>query len=93
MGAFLLNIIVALASAVAFGGLMCRVFSLDPRVHRWPVILMHAGMAVACLWTLRGAVLGGLSIGDLGAVLGALAWLYISLTTWRGGPPAQFRKG
>lgn len=92
MAVLLLNILVALASAVAFGGLMCRVFSLDPRVHRWPVILMHAGLAVASLWTLRGAVLGGLSIGDLGAVLGALAWLYISLTTWRSGPPAQFKK-
>lgn len=88
-----LHIALAVAAIVALGGVLCRLFALDHRQHRWGVIAMHGGLAVACLWAVVESLSGRATAGDVGAVIGTLAWLGLSLSTWRSGPPPHARKG
>lgn len=84
-----LVVLVAVASGPAF---LFRLTDLDPRLHRWPIIVMHWAMAWSVAW---GGYQGWMKLADFGsasAVLGPVLWLWISRGNWRDGVPPHYRR-
>lgn len=81
---------IAVMAAPTLVGFVCRLSMLDVRTHCALPILMHSALAVAVAWAGYHALVGDGTIGDAATVLGALAWIILSLDTWRHGVPTHF---
>lgn len=81
-----------LLAILALGGLLCRINDLGWATHSKAVVGMHAGLAIACCWAMGDFYYGQITPGALGAVGASLCWLYISLPTWREGPPTHVKR-
>lgn len=86
-----INVAVGLLAAAALYGLLCRLNELTWRTHSWVAICMHLGLAVGCCWALGDVYRGEVNPGTLGIIVASLCWLYLSLPTWRYGPPQHLR--
>ena len=70
-------------AALCLAALICRLDAMTWRTHQAGVISMHLGMALVCVW----ALLSPVNVGLVGGVLSTASWLWVSLSTWRDGPP------
>jgi hypothetical protein len=78
----------AAAGALAY---VCRLDALRVGRHSLMVIAMHIALGAACILAGYHAWSGETEPIDIAAVIGALAWIRLSLPTWREGKvPRQF---
>ena len=78
----------AVAGALAY---ICRLDALRVGQHSLVVIAMHIALGAACILAGYHAWSGETEPIDVAAVAGALAWIRLSLPTWREGKvPRQF---
>jgi hypothetical protein len=74
--------------AVAY---VCRLDALRVGRHSLVVITMHVALGAACILAGYHAWTGDTTPIDVAAVAGALAWIKLSLPTWKQGKvPRQF---
>lgn len=80
-----------IASGVGLVAYLCRLDVLKWGQHSASVILLHIGLGVSCLFAGFHAFNGESGPLDVSAVVGALAWIWLSVPTWgRGNVPRQF---
>lgn len=79
---------------LAAGGALayvCRLDALRVGQHSLVVIAMHIALGAACILAGYHAWTGDTAPIDIAAVIGALAWIRLSLHTWsKGKVPRQF---
>lgn len=85
-----IDIVVFAAGACALFAFVCRLDGLRLFKHRLPVIVMHGSLAIACGAAMVHAWQGTTGVIDAAAVAGSLAWIVVSLKTWRQGVPRHF---
>ncbi len=87
----ILDLIVLIAAGIGAGGYVCRLDSLRVGRHAVVVIVMHLALCVSCILAGYHAWSGDAGALDVAAVVGALAWIKVSLPTWGAGHvPPQF---
>lgn len=79
----LLQIAVWICAGLCFLFLWDRLRMMSLRTHQVSVVLMHAGLALACLMALATPM----GIANVAAVVASSGWLWTSLPTWSSGPP------
>lgn len=83
-------VMLPLAAAGAFA-YVCRLDGLRVGQHSLLVIAMHVALGAACILAGYHAWTGDTEPIDVAAVIGALAWIRLSLPTWQQGKvPRQF---
>lgn len=78
----------AIVGALAY---VCRLDALRVGQHSLVVIAMHIALGATCILASYHAWSGETEAIDVAAVIGALAWIRLSLHTWsKGKVPRQF---
>lgn len=87
----LLDIAVFGAAVVSSGAYVCRLDTLKVGAHSPAIIVMHMALCVASIFSGYHAWTGATDGQDVAVVIGALAWIAVSLPTWaQGAVPKQF---
>lgn len=87
----LLDVSVLIAAAVSVASYVCRLDTLKVGAHSLAIIVMHMALCVASIFSGYHAWTGVTDGQDVAAVIGALAWIAVSLPTWaHGAVPRQF---
>lgn len=85
----LASIAIGVSAIAALAALICRIDAMTWRTTSGPVIGMHLGLAIACIWAIGETFEHRLTPGAAGAVIASLCWLWVSYPTWAKGPPAH----
>jgi len=89
-----LDVGVLIAALLAVGFYLCRLDALRYGQHKVSVIVMHGAWCVACGAAAERAWEGGAGLLEVAAVVGAIAWIWISFYSWGGGSvPPQYDSG
>jgi len=84
----LLEILVMVAAAGAVFGYVCRLDMLHVLRHRLRVILLHIALTACAGAAGFAAYERAVGLQDIAGLGAAIAWLWVSLPTWRHGPPS-----
>lgn len=85
-----LQFVVGALALVALAACICRLDAMTWRTHQASVISMHIGLGIGCAWALYSASTAQITLGDVGIVVGAVCWIWISLPTWGDGLPPKW---
>lgn len=69
---------------------ICRLASLNFKVHKPAIVLLHLGMALSVAWAGWHALSLNADLGHAAAVLGAACWIRISYPSWKRQVPTHF---
>ncbi len=87
----LIDIMMLPLSVVGALAYVCRLDTLRVGQHSLVVIAMHIALGATCILAGYRAWSGETEAIDVAAVIGALAWIRLSLHTWsKGKVPRQF---
>ncbi len=77
-------------AVVTVGAYICRLSKLSIGKNKPWVIIMHMALAMSAGWAGYHSYIGDMSFGDVVSLLGAGAWIVVSLPTWKRGVPLHF---
>jgi len=80
--------LIFMTAALALGGLVCRLASINWRTHLWRVVGLHAALAIAVGQALVAAATGDAGLIEAAASVAGLLHLYVTWPTWAAGPPS-----
>jgi len=83
----LIDLITLVGAAIAVVACVCRLDKLQFRHHQPVVIIMHGALGVGCAASGMQAWNHQAGLLEVSTVTAALAWLWISLPSWKSGPP------
>jgi 2-methylcitrate dehydratase PrpD len=87
-----LEILMMLAAAGTVLGYICRLDPLRFGRHQLRVIAMHVALLACAAAAGFSAWSGHVGLQDVAGLVAAASWLWISLPTWRHGPPSHVTK-
>lgn len=88
----LFEIVVMLIAAGAVFGYICRLDLLQVTRHKLRVILLHVALTACAGAAGFAAYESALGLQDVAGLAAAITWLWVSLPTWRHGPPSHATK-
>jgi hypothetical protein len=88
----LLEMLVMLVAAAAVLGYVCRLDALQFTRHKLRVILLHVALMACAGGAGFSAYSQALGLQDVAGLGAAIIWLWVSLPTWRHGPPSHVTK-
>jgi hypothetical protein len=71
---------------------LCRLDALQYKRHTLKTIVLHISLLVSTLASALASWEGDLSIQTLAGVAAAAMWIWVSLPSWRFGPPSHVTK-
>ena len=88
-----LQFVLGAVALVALSACICRLDAMTWKTHQPSVIAMHIGLGIGCAWAVYSASIAEITLGDIGIVIGSACWLWLSLPTWKEGPPKWTETG
>lgn len=88
----LLEILMMLAALGTVLGYVCRLDPLRFGRHQLRVIVMHVALLACAAAAGISAWSGHVGLQDVAGLVASASWLWISLPSWRHGPPSHVTK-
>lgn len=87
-----IELLIAAMSAAIVVAYVCRLDWLQFRKHKLKVILFHVALMSCAGACGASAISGALSLQDIAGLAASAFWLWVSIPSWRHGPPSHVTK-
>jgi hypothetical protein len=88
----ILEMLIVVLSALVVFGFLCRLDALRFNRHSLKVIFFHVALFASAAGAGFSAFQETLSLKDLAGLAASALWLWISIPSWRHGPPSHVTK-